>query len=125
MNKNIIILSVVLFALVAALGVMLSFGNNSNFTAAPIVKNVTGQELDKNVAELNSLDTELTYSSQDSIVANELDTTLNEVGEISGSTASLSGDEENLSNLDSDLTNLSGDEKINQEIDQSLRDVSL
>lgn len=128
MSKNILILTIVLFALVAALGAMLSLSKNqasSRVPAAPVVKSITIKDIDKNIAELNNLDTDLALSAQDDAVTQELDTTLNEVGEIAAPVTGLSDEEQNLSSLESNLANLSGDEKINQEIDQSLQDVSL
>lgn len=126
LNKNILILTVVLFALIIALGVMfmLAGGPSAPFSA-PIISGSTTQAIDKNVAELDNFNADLISFNNDDAIAEELDTTLSEVGEIGGTSAGLKKDEENLADLDSDLTNLSNDEKVNEEIDQSLKDVSL
>jgi len=127
MKKNILILTIVFFALVVSLSVMLALSSNPASSPAPAVKSITiqAQAIDKNVTELNSFDAELASYAADDNVSQELDATLDEVGEINGATAGLTNDEKNLNNLDSDLTGLSGDEKTNNEIDQSLQGVSL
>lgn len=124
MNKNILILIVILFVLVTALGGMLMLGK-SPASPAPVIKGVTIEDIDKNLSELSNLDNDLALFAKDDIVLQEMDSTLAEAGEITESTASLSKEESNLDTLDSDLTNLSGDEKINQEIDKSLQDIAL
>lgn len=124
MNKNILILVIVLFALIASLGILFSRWQEPSLGPSSAVKgNIIA--LDKNISDLNGFDADLALSAQDDIVLNEVDATLNEVGEINGTTASLSNDQENLNNLAGDLASSSNDENINNEIDQSLKDVSL
>lgn len=126
MNKNILILTVVLFGLVSALGALLMLSKNpASPLPSPVIKNTTMQDINKSLNELNNLDADLVLISKDDVVLQEMDTALIEVGEINEATASLSGDESNLNGLDGDLTTLSGDEKIDQEIDRSLQDMSL
>lgn len=124
MSKNILILTIVLFALIAALGAMFKLGGNTaSVSKLNLKENIT--EIDKNVAELNSFDADLSLFAEDDIVSQELDATLIEVGEISEATAELRNDEKNLSSFDSDLGILSDDEAVNKEIDQFLQEVSL
>lgn len=124
LSKNVLVLSIVLFAFIAALGVMLKFGGNSVFVP---ISNLKGNiaEIDKNVAELNNFDANLVLFAEDDVVSQELDATLIEVGEISEATSELRSDEKILNSIDSDLGILSGDETINKEIDQLLQEVSL
>lgn len=123
-NKNVLILTIVLFALVVALSLM--FGMSKNPVPPPLaLKGNMIQAVDKNIAELNSFDADLALFAEDNVVSQELDVTLSEVGEIDESSENLVNDEKNLSDLDSDLNNLSNDEKINAEIDQSLQDAAL
>ncbi len=124
LSKNILILTIVLFALIAALSAMFTFNKSPVFSPAPAIKG-DNAAIDKNIAELNSFDADLDLLAEDDIVLKELDATLNEVGEINETAMKLADDEENLNNLDSDLTGLSGDEAIFNEIDQALGDIAL
>jgi hypothetical protein len=125
LNKNILVLTIVLFALVASLSVMIGISNNLVISPAPILEGSITQAIDKNVVELNNLDADLALLVQDDVVSQELDATLSEVGEIDEVSTSLTSDEKNLTDLDNDLNNLSNDEKVNAEVDQSLQDASL
>lgn len=124
LNKNILILTIVLFALIAALSAMLNLGKNPASSPEPSLKGGI-VAIDKNITELNSLDADLALFAEDDIILQELNAILGEVGEINDTAINLMNDEENLNNLNSDLTSLSGNENVNKEIDQSLQEVSL
>ncbi|MDP3057603.1 MAG: hypothetical protein Q8N37_03745 [bacterium] len=124
LSKKFLVLTIVLFALIVALGAVLKLGNKSGSVPAPYLKEDIA-EIDKNVAELNSFDADLSLFAEDDVVSQELDATLTEVGEISEATVGLRNDEKNLSSFDSDLGILSNDEAVNKEIDQFLQEVSI
>lgn len=124
LSKNILILTIVLFALIAALSIMFTFNKNPVSSPAPATKGDSAA-IDKNVADLNNLDADIASFAEDDAVSTELDETLNEAGEISETAENLTKDEENLNSLGSDLGTLSGDEAIDKEIDQALQEVSL
>lgn len=124
LNKNILILTIVLFALIVALSVML--GLNKAYSPAPaVVEGSITQAVDKNLLELNAFDAVLSLFAKGDAVSQELDTTLSEVGEINEPLAGLTGDESGLADLNSELNTSSSDDEINAEIDQMLKDASL
>lgn len=123
-NKNILILTIVLFALIAALSIMLNLGGNPAAVSTLSLKGNIAV-IDKNVAELDGFNTDLSLFIEEDVVSQELDATLSEVGEISNTTAGLTNDEENLDNLAQDLNNSLSDESTNKEVDQALQEVAL
>lgn len=125
LSKNVIILTIVLFALIAALGVMLKLSQDPAYSPAPALKGVTSAAINTNVNELNSLNADLALFAEDNIILDELDAVLSEVGEIENESADLTVDEKNLNDLAQDLDNSSSDELINQEIDQALQEAAL
>lgn len=125
LNKNILILSIVLFVLVAALSVMFGLSKKPVSSPAPVLEGSMAQAIDKNIAELDNFNSDLVQFNKDNVVSEELDVTLSEAGEINGVSVSLTNDEKTLTDLDTELTDLFNEEKINAEIDQVFKDISM
>lgn len=124
LNKNILILTIVLIALIAALNIMLKFDENPE-SLSPVIKGNSLAAINKNIADLSGFDADLDLLEKEGAVLQELDSTLNEVGEITEAVSDFTEDENNLNNLDDNLAGLTGDENVNNEIDKSLEEVSL
>lgn len=124
MKKNILIFIIVIFALIAVLSIIFTKWQEPYSGPSSAVK-VNTVALDKNISELNSFDADLVLFVQDGNNLNEMDSILDEVGEINGASSSLTKDEQDLNNFNSDLAGLSGDKTIDKEIDQLLQEVSL
>lgn len=123
-SKNILILTLVLFALVASLSVMLKLSQNRALVSNTNIKGIAAL-VDNNISELNTLDANLAMFAEDNLIMQELDATLSEVGEIDDVAESLISEEEALNDLNADITDLSGDEDVSNEIDRYLEEVSL
>lgn len=118
MSKNIIV-GVIILGI--ATGIMLVVVKNKYYQPAPTAIDTT--LLEKNISELNALDSDMVLFNQDDIVSDELNETLKEVGEITVAT-NLNDDEQSLNNLSNDLINIAGDEAALNELDQALGDAA-
>ncbi len=123
-NKYIIILGVIVLAFILALNFILRINKAPKIDYIPTPPTAAGSAIDKNILELDKLDLSLSQFAQDDEISKELDETLLEAGEISQTAENITKDESSLSSLDNDVNTLSN-ETVNDEIDQTLRDVSL
>lgn len=125
LNKNIIIFAVIVLGLAIVAGAIVSIAKKPRPNAYVAAPKVDSLLIERNSAELNNLDIDLVSFATDEMVIQELDGTLNEVGEIEDESADLTSEAENLNNLDKDLNSSSSDELTNQEVDQTLQEAAL
>lgn len=125
MNKNIIIFAVIVLGLAIVAGAMVSIVKKQRPNAYVTAPKVDSLLIERNSAELNNLDIDLASFAADEMVIQELDGTLNEVGEIKDVSADLNSEAENLNNLAQDLNTSSSDELTNQEVDKTLQEAAL
>lgn len=131
LSKNIIILTIVLFALIAALNVMLLLDKNPVSSPAPAVKGITSAAINKNINELDSFDADLALFAGDDAVTQELNAILSEMDETkTGSIEStvsvnLTDDEKSLNDLSKDLDTSSSDEATDRALNEALEEAAL
>jgi hypothetical protein len=114
LNKNTIIGTIIL--LVAA-GVAFAVIRTQYSMEPPAT--IDTAAIEKNITELNALNSDMSLFDQDDIIFDELNGALNDVGEITMTTI-MSDDERDLNNLSNDLINISGDEEVLRELDNAM-----
>ncbi len=105
-----------------AVGILTVAVKNRYYPAAPTALDVS--LLEKNITELNSLNTDMSLFNQDDVVLGELIDTVNEVGEISNETV-LFEEENNLTGISQDINNLTQDETLFEEINQTANESAI
>lgn len=126
LNKNIIIIAIV--ALIGTVGVLLVTGNQPKNSGSTI-PNINVAGIQSGAAEIDILSSDLALFDQDRILDNELDTVLNDVGELSKETTSVdinsSIEAGDVDALAKDLAEFSGDDAVNRELDSALGEAAL
>lgn len=122
MNKNILLGVIALVVLSSAVLVVMKLQNPPSSPAK-----IDVASLEKNISDLNAIGSDEALVEQDEAINSEIDSALNDIGEITieGSSAtSLNNDEASLNSLSNDLTDIAADEAALSELDQALGDAA-
>lgn len=125
-NKNIIVGIAVLAIIVGSAYAIVK----SQFRPMQNSPEIDSVAIGKDAADLDVLSSDVSLNSQDDTLFAEINSALNEIGEISGDDvmdglSNLSDDEASLNGFSSELSDISSEEASLKDLDQAFSDVSL